>query len=257
MRVDSLPKIAYGRISDALSDYKFDGLITLSSKGTLGKIPRIAHEEGFKDVIMGVWDLHNADEVSAALSAEGADAYCIGQSGLTKRYQLDELKTMVARFKEKTRRPVAVSEVLGEYESNAELVRLGDFMFPDVHAQWHGGESPESAWNETVEADKEAAKLTSAEPKRLILLKMVSYPSAGAPGLTPATQAKFYQLAVETKRHRTDLSERVYFSFLGAFDTPWKTKANQWPLAELHTGLFTADRKPKPAVLNVQWEAHP
>jgi len=73
--------------------------------------------------------------------------------------------------------------------------------------------------------------------------------------LTPAAQKEFYRLAVEMAPHSIDLPAHVHFSFLGAFDTPWKTTANQWPPAELHTGLFTADRQPKPVVF-VQWEAH-
>ncbi|MGA2456096.1 MAG: TIR domain-containing protein [Terriglobales bacterium] len=238
----------------ALQSKGFKGLVTMSSRGALKNIARIAHETGFQMVIVGVWDLRNADEIAAALGiSEYADAYCIGHRGLTKRYTFGELQKTVARFQEATGRPVAVSEILGEYESNQQLVALGDFLFPDVHPQWHEGETPEAAWAETVAAARKTAQLTSAFPDREILLKMVSFPSAGAPGLTPDAQARFYHYAVETARDNKDVPARVAFSFMGAFDTPWKTTNYGWTLPEQSTGLFTAKREPKPAVLNVHW----
>ena len=58
---------------------------------------------------------------------------------------------------------------------------------------------------------------------------------------------------MQTGRHRGDVSSGVYFSFLAAYDPLWKTADMGWLEAERHTGLFTADRKPKPAVLEVDW----
>jgi len=52
-----------------LRQHGFDGLITASSRGTLGRVPRIAHEEGFHMVIVGVWEINDRDEVDNALKA--------------------------------------------------------------------------------------------------------------------------------------------------------------------------------------------
>ena len=240
----------------ALQSKGFNGLITMSSGGPLKDIARIAHETGFQMVIVGVWDVRNTNEVSAALSvAEYADAYCIGQSGLSKRYSVGELREMVARFQRETARPVVVSETLGEYESNPQLVLLGDFLFPDVHSNWRQGETPEDAWAETFAAARKAAQLVSGDPERQVLLKMVSFPSGGAPGLTPITQARFYRYVVEGARDNKDIPARVSFSFMGAFDTPWKATAYGWTPPEQSTGLFTVKREPKLAVSNVKWAA--
>lgn len=232
----------------------FNGLITMSSRGTLKDIAKIAHESGFQMVIVGVWDLRNTDEIDAALSVkEYADAYCVGHTGLAKRYTFGELREMVVRFQNTTGRPVAVSELFGEYKANSQLVALGDFLFPDAHPEWHEGETPEAAWAETVEAARKAAQLVSNLPDREILLTMISFPSGGARGLTPTAQAQFYRLAVEGARDNKNIPARVAFSFMGAFDTPWKTVNHGWTLPEQSTGLFTVKREPKPSVLNVRW----
>jgi exo-beta-1,3-glucanase (GH17 family) len=237
-----------------LRSHGLNGLITTSVQNTLKEIPRIAHEEGIQMVIAGVWDPRNPNEVAAALGiAEHADAFCLGHSGLQKRYSMRELEALVGRFGRETGRPVAVSELVGDYETNPTLVELGDILFPDAHGQWHEGQTAEAAWQETVATARKLALLAADEPDRPVILKMVSYPSSGASSLTPEAQLAFYHQAVEGVRNRTDIPARVKFAFLGAFDTPWKTVDNGWALSEQYTGLFTFDRSPKPAVTHVRW----
>ncbi len=44
--------------------------MTYTSRGALGKMfPRIAEDEGFTGVIMGIWDPLDADEIDEARSA--------------------------------------------------------------------------------------------------------------------------------------------------------------------------------------------
>ncbi|WP_295578271.1 hypothetical protein [uncultured Lamprocystis sp.] len=134
-----------------------------------------------------------------------------------------------------------------------EIPESRDFLFPDAHGQWHWGQTPEEAWAETLILGRKLAMLSGETPDRAVLLKMVSFPSGGAPELTPQSQVEFYRLAVERVKNRTDLPSRVKFIFLGAFDMPWKSVENGWPPTEQHTGLFTHERKPKPAVTEIAW----
>lgn len=75
--IDSMRK-ELGCIKDA----GFDGIITMSSRGTLSFIPELAKKKGHM-VIMGIWDPRDEKEVAIAISKkEFVDAYCIGHNGL-------------------------------------------------------------------------------------------------------------------------------------------------------------------------------
>ncbi|MEI7900196.1 MAG: hypothetical protein WCK89_08080, partial [bacterium] len=172
--------------------------------------------------------------------------------GLNRLFSFEELLNTIRYLRKMTRRPVTTTELGAEYAANHALLDLGDFMFPDVHASWHKGSTPLLAWQETQQRACRLAHLTSQSPKP-ILMKMVSYPSNGAEGLSTESQLDFYRLAVEGSRDDADFPQRVVLSFATAFDPIWKTVQNGWAEAERHTGLFTADRHPKPAVVKVNW----
>jgi exo-beta-1,3-glucanase (GH17 family) len=242
---------------ETLRRHGFNGLITVSSKQSLRHVPRIAHETGFTMVIAGVWDLRNQEETANAFkAATHVDAFCLGHRGLNKRYTLGELEKWLEEFRAKTNRPVTTSEVLAEYQTNARLIELGDFLFPDVHVLWQQSLTPKEAWDQTKSAAFQAARLLDRHSHKLILLKMVSYPSGGATGFTSETQKEFYRLAVEQRVNRIDIPARVSFSFFAAFDPPWKTAACGWDPPEQCIGLFTAGRQPKPAVTEVDWSRY-
>lgn len=237
-----------------LRRFGFDGLITMTSKGTCQHIPRIAHEEGFQMVITGVWDLRNKDEIANALLADRySDAYCLGHRGMIKRYSIGELEPLMEAFRNQTGRPVSTTELIGDYETDPKFAGLGDFLFPDVHTMWHNGQSPQEAWSETLALAQRASKAASSLGK-LVLMKMISFPSGGAERLSPKTQAEFYRLAAEESVDRNDIPANVSFSYMTAFDPVFKTEDQDWKKAEQYTGLFSRDRKPKPAVTEVTWK---
>lgn len=237
-----------------LRQHGFDGLITSSSRGTLGHIPRIAHEEGFHMVIVGVWEINDKDEVDNALKAAPyADAYCLGHRGLNKRYPITLLEESTKVFRARTDRPTTTSELVVDYETEPRLLLLSDFLFPDVHTQWQKPETPDEAWNETLELARRAARLAATAEGKPVLLKMVSYPSGGGEGLSPQKQAQFYRLVIEQAADRNDIPARISFSFLSAFDPVWKSEDQGWQKPEQFTGLFTRDRVPKPAMTEVKW----
>ncbi len=237
-----------------LRQHGFDGLITSSSRGILKHIPRIAHEEGFHLVIMGVWEINDQEEIDNALNAaKYADAYCLGHRGLNKRYPVTLLEETTKLIRIKTARPTTTSELVLDYEMEPRLLVVSDFLLPDVHTEWQRGKSPDEAWIETVTLAQRAAKLAAQAEGKHVLLKMVSFPSGGGDGLSPEAQAQFYRLAVEQASDRNDIPARVSFSFLVAFDPFWKTESRGWQLPEQFTGLFTKERIPKLAVTEVKW----
>jgi exo-beta-1,3-glucanase (GH17 family) len=238
-----------------LRKYNFDGLITMTSRDTCQHTARIAHEEGFNKVIVGITaDLRDEEEIRNALrAAPYADAYCLGHNKLHVNYTLEELEKVMERFRTETRRPVTTSELVVAYKATPKLAALGEFLFPDVHGSWHYGGTPDEIWNETLTLALEAAELARDMPEKRVLLKMVSYPSGGAPGLSRKTQMEFYRLAVNKRLDRNDIPIKVSFSFFGAFDPVWKTEEHGWEKAEQFVGLFTKDREPKPAVTEIQW----
>jgi exo-beta-1,3-glucanase (GH17 family) len=242
---------------EALRRHGFNGLITITTKQSMGFVPRIAHETGFIMVIAGVWDLRDREEIANAFKAAPyVDAFCLGHRGLNKRYTLGELEEWMQKFHDKTHRPVTTSEVLAEYQTNSKLVEMGDFLFPDVHVLWQQSLSPKEAWDQTRSAALQAARLLDHHPDKLVLLKMVSYPSGGKEGFSPETQKEFYRLAVEQRVNRIDIPARVSFSFFAAFDPPWKTADYGWDSPEQFVGLFTTERRPKLAVTQVDWSRY-
>jgi exo-beta-1,3-glucanase (GH17 family) len=237
-----------------LHHYGFNGLITIRSEQSFSHVPRIAHEIGFSMVIAGVWDLHNQEElINAFKAAPYVDAYCLGHRGLNRRYTLEELEDCLKRFREETQRPVTTSEVLAEYETNARFLELGDFLFPDIHVLWQQGLGPREAWQQTLSLARQAARLLIHDPHKLILLKIVSYPSGGAKEFTLQSQKEFYRMAVEEKVSHVDIPARISFSYFAAFDPVWKTENQGWDPPERFIGLFTVQREPKPAVTEVDW----
>ena len=242
---------------EILRKYGFDGLITISSKGTLKHIPRIAHEVGLNMVIVGVFDLRDKEEVANALGvAQYADAYCLGHRGLNKLYNESELRKLMSTFRQKSKRPVTTSEVLAEYETNPNLMEMGDFLFPDAHSDWHSGQNPQQVWDNTISIARRMSQIVTQKGKKPVLLKMVSFPSGGAKGLSQETQAEFYRLAVEKAKVSIEIPGFVSFSYLCAFDPIWKTKEHGFMEPEKYTGLFTNDRIPKRAVEEVNWKKH-
>ena len=239
-----------------LRRHGFNGLITMNSVGSNSHIAQIAKEVGFQKVIVGIYDFTQDDELANAIAASTfADAYCVGHRSLEQGRSLSAVEHLLEHVRRRTSRLVTTTEVLAEYETNAALVRLGDFLCPDVHCQWYDDMTPADAWARTVAKARAAALLVKDLPDKRVLLKMISFPSSGSKGLTPETQVEFYRMAVERARDSTDLPSRISLSFFAAFDPVWKTGEYGWASSERHTGLFDEKRNPKPAVSEVDWES--
>lgn len=214
----------------------FGGLVTYGSESTFRHIPRIAREIGFQGVVMGVWSPTSTEEIASAREAVGyVDGYSVGNEGLFfGRYDFDTLKTAMDNLRATTGKPVATTEVLNSYYSDAQVRELGDWAFPNVHPYWNGVKDPQQAvvWTQQQFDDLNALY---GESSKIVVFKEVGLPTAGDPELSEEGQAEYYKLLRSTD---------VKFFYFEAFDQPWKTSKP----VEAYWGLFRSDRSPKPVV---------
>jgi len=221
---------------ELLVDTNFKGIIIYGSNNVLGtKVPQIAKELGLK-VIMGIWDLDNAEEWNNALAAKGCvSAYCLGNEGLHNlRYTLEKLNSKAEQLRRATDKPVTTAEIIEEY-AKAELIDLGDWVFPNVHPYWHNIKDPAQAAQWTIQ---QYVNLKSKTDK-IVLIKEAGMPSAGDTGLSEANQNKYF-------RNLEDLASAyptTVFAYFEAFDQPWKN----WAPVEPFWGIFKQDRTRKEA----------
>lgn len=211
----------------------FTGLVTYSSSGILGReLPKFAQTAGFQGLIIGIWDPSSQTEIAAAKEAAKNPivlGFCVGNEGLRRRYQMPALAAAIQDIRKTTNKPVTTTEIIEEY-SDEDLLRLGDWVFPNAHPFFHNQLAPDAA----VRWTKAAYDDLKRRSDRLVIFKEVGLPTAGDSKrkLSEAAQEEYYlELA------RTDV-RYVYFE---AFDQPWKTHL---PI-EPHWGIFRSDRTPK------------
>lgn len=229
----------------------FGGIITFGSQNTGARIPEIAKGVGIRHVIMGVYDPCNLREIELAIAANDfVDGYCVGHMGLhERRYNQSDVIKAISKVRIETKKPVTTTEILDNLLTSEQLIESVDWLFPDVHHYWHEGSSPEVAFDELSEI---LGRLNSPGNKvrkdKIVVLKMISYPSAGAPGLTPENQADFFSRISNRLRNTVNNPARVYLSFFAAFDNSWKTPERRWNAGELSTGLYDIARVPKQSI---------
>lgn len=232
---------------------RFDGLITFRATG-MGDLPRLAKEKaGFTAVIMGLYvdddagvagsdaeTAFKAEMSTAITAAPWVDAYCVGHNPSSK-IAYAQLAAWMAQLRRETGKPVTTTLPLSYYIGvrGEQLRQLGDFAFVDVVPPFHGGTDPAAAVAHMREALRDVQNLPSGKP---VLLKMVTYPSAGGPGLSEGNQDRFYRDLF----HGVFFPPEVYVSVFAAYDVEWKS-GTAWDEAEVHVGLITTDGRKKPA----------
>jgi exo-beta-1,3-glucanase (GH17 family) len=220
-----------------LRTFGFRGLVTYGSKGAMGLIPEIARAEGFDDiVIMGIWDLNSPEEWRNALAqASYVNGYCVGNEGLGKRYDTDELESKMVFLKKATGLPVTTSEPIAEYFQGSHrdwLWQHSDWLFPNVHPF---SDKPFDA-NRAVEWIVAHNDYLSALTGKDLIIKEVGFPTAGYPGLNEDAQLVFFD-ALKVAG--------LKFFYFEAFDQPWKSKLLELSAIEAHWGLFDKNGNPK------------
>jgi exo-beta-1,3-glucanase (GH17 family) len=217
----------------ALRKAGFTGIVTYGSRGVLGRdLPTIAQSQGFQGMIMGLWDLANEEELSAAKKASNSPivlGYCVGNEGFPKRYKLKELSNAIQQLREITGKPVTTTEQIDDYVDD-DLLKLGDWVFPNAHPYFHSKLEPKAAVMWTVDAFNDLKRRTD----RFVMFKEVGLPTAGeSEGKLSETGQEQYYLELA----RTG----VRFVYFEAFDLPWKDSLPVEP----HWGIFRSDRTPK------------
>jgi hypothetical protein len=195
-------------------------------------VPALARAQGFKGLIVGVWDPSSREEMAAAKALATNPivlGYCVGNEGLRRRYEMPALSSAVEELRKATGKPVTTTEEIEDYSDEA-LMRLGDWVFPNVHPYFHNQLDPDAA----VRWTKAAYDDLKRRGGRLTIFKEVGLPTAGdAQGrLSEANQERYY-----SELARTD----VRFVYFEAFDQPWKVHLPVEP----HWGIFKSDRMPK------------
>jgi len=209
----------------------FNGIITYGSWGALADIPKIAKEMGFEGVIMGIWDIFNQEELSNAIvMANYVDAYCVGNEGLSSRYELSDLNSALEYIKTETKKPVTFSEQIDDY-ANDNLINMGDLVCPNVHPFLHNVKNPKRA-TEWIKKWYNIIKRKAANLNKPVLFKEVGFPTKGEAACNQNNQKKFFTLLENSG---------VKFAYFEAFDQDWK---NNLPV-EPYWGLFDKNRKAK------------
>ena len=212
----------------------FDGLITYEASMP---VVRIAQEVGFDNMILGIWNPDSDDELLIAEAASESDvikAYVIGNEGLDERYDLPTLTNAIELLAQKTGKPVTTTEQYGDY-LNPRVMEIGDWVFPNTHAYFHGYTDPIEAAEWTERQYLKLAQLTT----KPILFKEVGLPSGGDDRMSENAQATYYRELQKTS---------VKFAYFEAFDQLWKDH----PPIEPYWGLFRSDRTPKEVVKQIK-----
>ena len=208
----------------------FNGVVTYGSQSTLGEIPRIAREAGFKGVIMGIWDINSEEETAnAVFMADYVDAYCVGNEGLFRRYQIDDVTGAIESLKKKTGKPATTTEAFSDY-SRDTVMAIGDWVFPNIHPFLSHVKTASTA-ADWISKHYRVLKRNAERFGKTIIFKEVGCPTRGDT-MTSRTQKDFFQYMEKTN---------VRFVYFEAFDQFWKRDTPVEP----YWGLFDRNRRPK------------
>ncbi|MDD5044180.1 MAG: hypothetical protein PHU91_03865 [Candidatus Omnitrophica bacterium] len=207
----------------------FRGIVTYGADNILAEIPEIAKRFGFEGVIMGIWDIYSRQEMQAAIDvSEYVDGYCLGNEGLGRRYEMEELIKMMDYLKAAGGKPVTTTEEITDY-ANDKVVKLGDWVFPNIHPIFFNAKEPKKAVDFITHYYKIICRAAKGKP---ILVKEAGYPTKGDVYANQKNQSLFFKLLEKSE---------VNFVYFEAFDQHWKEN----PEFEAHWGLFDKNRRPK------------
>jgi hypothetical protein len=185
---------------------------------------------------------------------EYVDAYCAGHSRVTAPYSLDDVRRAVVLLKQRTGRPVAMSEIATRYTE--EMAAVGDWIFPDAHLtlQTADDRPPNVDLDRDIDlffrSTEKVARLAQQTGKPL-LFNSVCYPYAGADGASRQSQAAFFRRLLERLEDpQRGLPVKASIVPQTAFDAPWKRKAPFF-VWEPFSGLLWAGGRQHRGVLRV------
>lgn len=243
----------------------FDGLITYSSVNGHQRIPALASAEGFRAMIIGVWNPLSPVEIDNVIRAAKRHpslvaAVIVGNEGIySKRYGPEDVIQAMTRIKrECPHLAVTTSEPFALYfqKENVDFFKNHDLLMPNVHPVFEPWFKPKEPGQGVMMVVKVAEQFSKAYDLPL-LIKETGMPSgpAGESGYSETRQALFW----------SELGQRFPFApfrsvaSFEAFDLPWKpaTMAAAFPgnhASEAFWGFFSTTGHPKKVVAAVNTE---
>lgn len=240
---------------------KFDGVMTYSSANGAERVADIAARLGFRAVVPGIWDVNDAREIANAIAAARRQPkVVVGLSLANERIFAKERSPadLAARLRALRAQvpslPIATSEPFHIFVQppSRELLGEMDFMLANVHPvfqPWFKGATDADAAKFVVNVTNELAQSFCGP----ILVKETGVPTAPeTEGYTAARQATFF---AELRKQFPPTPTRA-FAYFSAFDAPWRVHDAHPGVTtpqpqEGYWGLWTEDRKPKPAATQI------
>lgn len=223
----------------------WQGLITYGTMGCLAAIPRIAHELGFKRLILGIYDVTNEAEILTAFDLlrnypELIQSVCLGNEGLSfKTYEVSDFVSCAERFRaEFPSLWITTSEPIFAWGDRA-LFENVDFCLPIIHPWIHEifKTDPEMAAMWTIQAAQRLQILS----EKTVLIKETGFPGDGD-NYPYDLQKRFWGVMV---KELGALTRDVYLAFFEAFDNPLKVHFSARTHWDCYWGLYTETREPK------------
>ncbi|MGE0115049.1 MAG: hypothetical protein AB7T07_09240 [Steroidobacteraceae bacterium] len=236
---------------------RFDGVITYGSRNGAERIADMAAQLDYRAVIVGVWDINDAQELAAAVAAArrhpklvlgislGNERLFARQASAAQLAQaLRNLRRQAPQLALTTTEPF---HLLLE-PAAAPIMAASDFMLVNVHPVFESWfrDAPDANAAEFVVQVVDKLQAVACGP---ILVKETGVPTAPASmGYTPERQAGFY---AALQRRFLPGTQRA-FAYFSAFDAPWRVNdVSPVPGAhpeEAHWGLYDEQRQPKPVM---------
>lgn len=236
----------------------FDGLITYGALDGLDRVPDIAAKNGYRAVILGVWDIADEEEMDRALAAARRHPeFVVGLSlgnelVFGKRAGWGDLARAIDRVRKRAPSlPLGATEPFAWWlkpEAKPVLSKL-DFLLANEHPAfepWFRNAPAAEGAKFVVDVTGQLAEVYCGP----ILVKETGLPTEPASrNFTHARQAAFWKALEEMMPPTRDRA----FAGFAAFDAPWRvydeTPGTEGPNpSEGAWGLFTVDREPKPVM---------
>lgn len=236
----------------------FDGVITYASTNGLDAVPMLAHDLGYRAVILGIWDPSSETEIKNVIAAFKQyptllAAVIVGNEGIyTKRYLAADVQKAIQRLKMACPSlPTTTSEPFFLYfkPELTDFFSSHDLLMPNVHPVFEKWFNP-SAPSQGVEMVLQVAAQFQKSYRQPLLIKETGMPSGQAShGFSDERQALFWSEIFK----RFPASKAQAFACFEAFDAPWKPAEMAAILPGEHAneafwGFFTAGGKGKPVV---------
>lgn len=233
----------------------FDFLITYGAQGGAERVADLAAEQGFRAVVIGVWDFYNTIELTNAIAAARRNPKIVAglslgnEMILAKRASWGDLEHALDQVRAQLpTTALTVTETFAEFLDHADarptLAKM-DFLLANIHPifePWfrHAGAAN---WSDFVGRVGDLLAKVYSGP---VLVKETGIPTGPVNlNYTPVMQHQFYR-ALEKRFAQTAMRAFSYFS---AFDAPWRISdaivGGGIHPEEAHWGLFDAKRAPK------------